>query len=377
MRVLFLTLPGLGHVFPLIPTAWALRASGHEVLFGCIGDSSDAVNRAGLPSVRLASEVDVGAVVKQHTAASDVQWASKRMLDNEYFVNAAAGFFATLSEIAVDDGIRLAEAWQPDLVVHGHVQGAGPLIAQKLDVPAVEHGIDFASQAALSDRVHEFLADAYRRHGLKGDRRCDAVMNVTPPSIALDDTYGWKVRYIPYNAGGTVPDWMLTPPFRPLVGVTLGTTVPQLSGVGGLRGLVEAAAEVDADFVLALGHADAGELGTLPDNVRAAGWIPLNALLAVCVGLVHHAGSGATMGALTAGVPQLVLPHGLNQFYNASVVSGCGVALAPPPEQLDTATLRELVSSETLRSKARKMSDEIAALPSPADLVGDLVKIRH
>ena len=52
MRVLFLTIPGIGHAYPAVPLAWALRSTGHEVLFGTAGDGL-AVERAGLPVVDL------------------------------------------------------------------------------------------------------------------------------------------------------------------------------------------------------------------------------------------------------------------------------------------------------------------------------------
>ena len=31
MRALFLAAPGIGHAFPMVPLAWALRSAGHEV----------------------------------------------------------------------------------------------------------------------------------------------------------------------------------------------------------------------------------------------------------------------------------------------------------------------------------------------------------
>ncbi len=32
MRVLFVSLPGVAHVFPAVPLAWALRVAGHDVI---------------------------------------------------------------------------------------------------------------------------------------------------------------------------------------------------------------------------------------------------------------------------------------------------------------------------------------------------------
>ena len=44
--------------------------------------------------------------------------------------------------------------------------------------------------------------------------------------------------------------------------------------------------------MLALGDVDTSALGTLPPQVRVAGWIPLNALLPSCAAIIHHGGAG-------------------------------------------------------------------------------------
>src|SRR3954447_18295169 len=67
VRALFATSPGLGHVFPTIPLAHALRAAGHEVLMATPG-GKEAAN-AGLHVVDTAPGVDIGAVFQQ--AASE------------------------------------------------------------------------------------------------------------------------------------------------------------------------------------------------------------------------------------------------------------------------------------------------------------------
>ncbi|WP_173154149.1 nucleotide disphospho-sugar-binding domain-containing protein [Phytohabitans suffuscus] len=46
-------------------------------------------------------------------------------------------------------------------------------------------------------------------------------MMLGPPAAAA-----WSMRYVPYNAGGDLPDWLWQPPRRPRVLVTMGTVVP-------------------------------------------------------------------------------------------------------------------------------------------------------
>jgi rhamnosyltransferase subunit B len=62
----------------------------------------------------------------------------------------------------------------------------------------------------------------------------------------------------------------------------------------------------------------------LPPWVRHARFAPLTELLPRCAAIVHHGGVGTTAAALAAGVPQLLLPNGFDQFDNAARVRRLG-----------------------------------------------------
>jgi UDP:flavonoid glycosyltransferase YjiC (YdhE family) len=127
--------------------------------------------------------------------------------------------------------------------------------------------------------------------------------------------------------------------------------------------------------VVALGDVDASGLGSLPDNVRITGWLPLNALLRVSSALVHHGGSGSTLGALAAGVPQLALPSGADRFINANAVHSSGTGLRADEGDLDAALITQLLRDDKLRDMAGAVSAEIAALPAPAEIAQRIVAL--
>ena len=56
--------------------------------------------------------------------------------------------------------------------------------------------------------------------------------------------------------------------------------VAMLGQLGDSHDFVDVARHLDAEFVLALGDADPSPLRELPDNVRAAGWVPPMTLFA-------------------------------------------------------------------------------------------------
>jgi UDP:flavonoid glycosyltransferase YjiC (YdhE family) len=203
-------------------------------------------------------------------------------------------------------------------------------------------------------------------------------LDIVPPSMAGVGRNGWLLRSVPYNGGGVLSDWVMRQPERPRVAVTLGTIVPRMGGVGVVERIVALAPEVDAEFVLAMQPRDSDKLGRLPANVRAAGWMPMNALLRTCTAVVHHGGSGTMYAALDAGVPQLLLPSGAeDRHINAAAVLDRGAGLACAPEQIDTTVLQRLITDDSVRATTAEVRAELAEMPPPSALVERLEALTH
>ncbi|HEY1571879.1 MAG TPA: nucleotide disphospho-sugar-binding domain-containing protein [Pseudonocardiaceae bacterium] len=365
MRVLITTSPGIGHIFPTVSTAWALRAAGHDVVLAT-GGNHELAGHAGLHVVDAAPGVDFAAIFRDFFVAQGT--APTEGLD---FV---ARLFATVSREFTDRTVELARRWHPDLVLHTPLQAAGPLAAQVADVPAVLHTIGIGQTAWLSTALAERFTDEYRRFDV-APVAPSAVLDVSPPSLAADAAGAVSMRYVPYNGGAVLPSWLVEPVTRPLVTVTLGSVLPRMAGVGALRPFVAAAGSVRADFVVTLGGADPADFGPLPANVRLVDWVPLSALLAVSSAAIHHGGAGTTLTALAAGLPQLVLPQGADQFQNAAAVAKSGAGAVVRPEELDADRLGELVTDGAARAAARSVAAEMVGQPTPADVVPRLVEL--
>ncbi|HEX5406960.1 MAG TPA: nucleotide disphospho-sugar-binding domain-containing protein [Pseudonocardiaceae bacterium] len=132
---------------------------------------------------------------------------------------------------------------------------------------------------------------------------------------------------------------------------------------------------VPADFVVTLGGAPAADFGPLPDNVRLVEWVPLGALLAASTAAIHHGGAGTTLTALNAGLPQLVLPQGADQFMNAAAVAKSGTGAVVTPDELDADRLADLLADGPMRAAAQGVAAEMAGQPSPADLVSRIIEL--
>ncbi|MFE0578459.1 MULTISPECIES: nucleotide disphospho-sugar-binding domain-containing protein [unclassified Streptomyces] len=364
MRILFTGPASAGHLFPMVPTAQALRGAGHDVLFAG-SQPLQQLRQTGFPVVEIGDGRTLQDVFEQ-AMGEEVRYVTTDLTSDQILDRAARGF-AFLSRPTVDGLLEVAEGWGADLLVYDSFQASAPLVAAKLKIPSVIQNFGVTSGHDMVGRLAAHFTETYEAYGVEGPARSTA-LNIVPASLG-GDPGGLRMRYVPYNGGGFVPAGLLRRGPRPRVAVTLGTVLSELDGVRAIVRLVEAAASVDAEFLLAVGDADLAPLGTLPDNVRPLPWVPLAELLTTSDALIHHGGSGTLLTALQAGLPQLLLPQGADHFTNADALTATGAALRSASDDVDTALLTRLLSDPALREAADRLRAENAALPTPAATV--------
>lgn len=363
MRALVVASPGTGHVFPVVPLSWALRSDGHDVLLASAGDGVARAASAGLAVVDVAPGVDMYEVAKSVGLAIG-GWGPHPT--PAVARDRAVQLFTQVSERMLAGTEHLAQRWQPDVVVYGELQGAGAVVAARLGVPAVEHAIGLVGDGGT------FVAEIWPRLAAGPPANPTAIIRIAPPSLGPEPVAGrWIMRPVPYNGGAVVPEQLLDPPTRPRVLITMGTVAPRLGGIGMVRDLIDAVVAEPLDILVALGS-DPAELGALPESVRAYRWLPLTTALPTCSVMIHHGGAGTTLSALAAGVPQVIVPQGADQFVNAASVSerGCAMTADLAPTAI-RAALRRALSGE-FDAATREVREEIALLPSPTDIAAQL-----
>lgn len=127
--------------------------------------------------------------------------------------------------------------------------------------------------------------------------------------------------------------------------------------------LLEAVQAIGCRALLSRGWAGLGE-GPLPEGVFALDDVSHAALFPRVAAVVHHGGAGTTTTAARAGVPQILVPHLLDQYYWAHRVGELG--LGPPPisrtrftaDQL-AASLAETLENEILTERARELGERL------------------
>lgn len=369
MRVLLTSVPAVGHFFPLVPLAHAFRAAGHEVLVA-LAEHPEWAASAGLPVVDPAPGYEAVAIamrtLEEDPAFRD-EWFQQIGPDRD--ISPRARMFAGFNAPLVAGTLELAESWRPHLVVHEQTTSVGAMVAAKLGVPAVQRNIG----PVVTNRTHqltaELLGDLCEKYGIPPVPATAAIVELLPPSMLTAPAEGWFMGGAPYNGGGLLGHALPRKPDRPQVVLSMGGGFSaKFFGLGAMHPLLASAAEVDADFVLALGSADISGLGPLPPNVRPSGWIPFGELFRTCTAVVHHGGGSTALAAIDAGIPQLVAldPADVGSGPLAASVRERGVGLVAAPDDVTPAILERLIGDEALRTATLEVRTEIAGLPSPA-----------
>ncbi|MFI1199209.1 macrolide-inactivating glycosyltransferase [Streptomyces sp. NPDC020883] len=100
----------------------------------------------------------------------------------------------------------------------------------------------------------------------------------------------------------------------------------------------------DWHVVLQVGkHVTADELGEIPGNVEVHQWVPQLAILKQADAFITHAGAGGSQEGLATATPMVAVPQAVDQFSNADMLQGLGVARHVPMDRADAATLRAAV----------------------------------
>ena len=119
----------------------------------------------------------------------------------------------------------------------------------------------------------------------------------------------------------------------------------------------------------------------LPDTVFYGAYAPFGKLLPKSSVLVHHGGIGTCAQALKAGIPQLLVPFGLDQHDNASRIVNLGAGDEIPMKKykssLVATILQKLRSDTDIQSNCRKNADTISykdPLPDICRIIEDTLK---
>ena len=350
MKIVFASLPAYGHLYPLLPLALACAEAGHDVVVA-----------AGEPFT---------GTLPVPTAAGIVDGVVLHDIEQETFRNHpglepgpefAGLMFGETTVRHVAPALReLFAGVEPDLVVHEHLNIGAAVVAAEHGVRAIAFGL-----GQWLPPVRSFYEIAGADPAMPGgylDPMPAALQNPVPlPATRL------PIRPVPWAPD--MPSWV--PPTRRTVYVTLGTVA--FGAVEVLRRAVLETASHDVDVLVAVGpKGDPALLGDVPPNVRLEQFVPQASVFGHVDLAVHHGGAGTMLGAYAAGLPQLILPQGADQFFNAAAVRRAGAGLTLTNDEQTpgaiSAAVGRLLADGPERATAQAIAKDIAAMPSPAEV---------
>ncbi|MGC5346221.1 nucleotide disphospho-sugar-binding domain-containing protein [Streptomyces sp. DT24] len=373
MRFLFVTGGSPATVFPLVPLATAARNAGHEVLVASIEETMPAVAGAGLTGVSI-SPKPIRQYITTDRSGTVIDVPTDPV---EHMLYIGHGF-GRLASDCLGPLIELSESWRPDIVISGFLNFAGQLLAARLGVPHVRHALDSGEPPVVDGAAEHELRPELDRLGLDGIPQTDLWVDICPPSVRPPDAApAQPMRYVPCNLQRTVQPWMYAKGEKRRVCVTAGTKVAPNNFWDYLCELVEKVKLLDAELIVAAPSAVADEL-TSKLGVRA-GWLPLDVVARNCDLLVSHAGGQTALTGMACAVPQLLIPNMPKLVAPSQRVADYGAAkmLLPGEDTSEAiaAAAEELLTTPRYRERAVAISQEIAALPSPGEVLCIIEKL--
>lgn len=171
---------------------------------------------------------------------------------------------------------------------------------------------------------------------------------------------------------------------RPVVYFTQGTSVSQIRKEFFRTGL-DALGSLPGTGITTIGFAwQPEDLAPIPPNVRVHRFIPNSKLLPHVDVIVHHGGNSSTLGAVMAGVPQVVVPFNWDQPDNGRRVQDRGLGVVLKRKGLTSERLAEAVrhvlGEPGYRRRAIEMAEKMKRYDAPrsaADLLERLAETRQ
>lgn len=343
-----------GHVNPSLEVIRELVARGHRVTYAIPHLFAEKVAETGAEPVPYETTLP--------GPDDDPEAWGTELIDNiEPFLHDAIHVLPQLSEAYEGD--------EPDLVLHDITSYPARVLARRWGVPEISLSPNLVAWDGYEEEVSEPMyaelketerGQAYyaRFHAWLEEngitQHPDPFVGRPPRSLVLipkafqpnadrvDETVHTFVGACQGDRSAQ-GDWRRPAGAEKVLLVSLGSSFTKQPDF--YRACVEAFGDLPGwHVVLQVGkHVEASELGDLPGNVEVHQWVPQLAVLKQADAFITHAGAGGSQEGLATETPMVAVPQAVDQFGNADMLQGLGVARHVPMEEATAQTLRDAV----------------------------------
>lgn len=349
-----------GHVNPSLEVIRELVARGHRVTYAIPPALAEKVAGTG-------AEVKLWKSTLPSPDDDPEAWGTS-LLDN------VEPFLADAIQ-ALPQLIEAYEGDEPDLVLHDISSYPARVLAHRWGVPAVSLSPNLVAWEGYEEEVAEpmWAEPKKTERGQAYYARFHAWLEENGITQHPDDFAGHPARSLVLIPKALQPnadrvderaytfvgacqgdrsaegDWQRPAGADKVVLVSLGSSFTKQPDF--YRECVKAFGELPGwHLVLQIGkHVDPAELGDVPGNVEVRSWVSQLAILKQADLFVTHAGAGGSQEGLATATPMIAVPQAADQFGNADMLQGLGVA-----RRLDT----EEATAEALREAALALVDD-------------------
>lgn len=416
-RVLITCWPFVGHLYPQISMAHALRDRGHEVAFYTHESARPVVEGEGFTLFPFVN-VDERRYERIHTLEAQVPATQPKYQTLSVAMKAYRDMLADSIPEQVADLQPIIRAWRPAVLVTDPALWGPILVVWEMtgipvvlltqmigsmipgpDAPPWGPGLPAPRTfgTRLLARAAQMGIDVVAYNMRRQVNRIRARYGLRPMGCSVNAFTGRLPLYLipsvpelDYNrrdqpanvhyigpcvwtksVGAGPPDWLNElPADRPWVHATEGTAQYQEPFL--LRATAQGLAGLPMEVILTTGqNRDPATLGLnpLPPNVRVAKWLSHEDFLPRCAALITTGGAATVLASLKAGVPLVVAPTFWDKSDNAQrvVEAGVGLRLAPrhcTPERL-RAAVKRLLDEPHFRENARRIALQFSRAQGP------------
>ncbi|KMO93858.1 glycosyl transferase [Streptomyces roseus] len=345
-----------GHVNPSIEVIRELVARGHRVSYAIPAPFAEKIAETGATPVIWNSTLP--------TDEDPEAWGTELIDNIEPFLTDAVQALPQLAAAFEGD--------EPDLVLHDITSYPARVLAHRWGVPAVSLSPNLVAWTGYEEEVGAAMAAELRatgrgrayyarfrawldENGIEEDsdsftgrpRRSIVLIPraLQPHADRVDESVHTFVGACQGDRSASQGTW--EPPAaaagKKVLLVSLGSTFTKQPAF--YRACIEAFGDLpDWHVVLQIGtFTDEAELGAVPANVEVHRWVPQLDILRRADAFITHAGAGGSQEGLATGTPMVAVPQAADQFTNADMLQGLGVARHVPMAEADARTLREAV----------------------------------
>ncbi|GMA65149.1 glycosyltransferase [Alicyclobacillus fastidiosus] len=377
-RVLFVNGGAEGHINPTLGVVQELVRRGEEVVY--------------FTSEQFRERIEaVGATVHTYDGVKFF----KAFLSGEpnHLLSRVSGLLRT-AEIVIPSVLTQTANERFDYIIHDSMFGCGRLLAQILNLPAINSCTSFAFQKSSFDKMLEnfsrrapaevnetiqqdflqMVSAVQKAYGVEVSSAYDVFCNPAPMTIvytskrfqpggeSFDDTYKFVGPSVVSRAMGDtdMPDLDVDN----VIYISLGTVFNR--AIDFYKLCFAAFADTKYKVVLSVGRqTQMEELGDIPDNFIVRNYVPQLEVLQRAKLFITHGGMNSTSEGLYYGVPLMVLPQNADQPIVARRVANIGAGVHLDAQALTPEYLREnaesVLADSSIHSVCREIGDSFRA----------------